>query len=144
MNKKQTSIFLVLILYVVIGLVAACLLFFMGTGRRHQSAFSPASIEAAEKKYIVEEKVEEVPVIVEEKEKVSYFKVTTTNRFSPLNVRIAPGLFSEIIGKLNPRSEAYVLEKGEEWSKIKTDTVEGYCSNQYLDFQEISKEDFPY
>lgn len=144
MNQKQVSIFLVLILYIVIGLMAACFLFFMGTGKRHQATFSPASIEAAEKKHIVEEKTEEAPIIVAEQEVIAYYKVTTTNRLSSLNVRIAPGLFSEIIGKLGPGSKAYVLEKGEGWSKIKTDTLEGYCFNQYLDFEEISKEDFPY
>lgn len=144
MNKKQVSIFAILLLYIVIGLVAACLLFFMGTGKRHQTTFSPASIEAAEKNHIVEEKSEETPVLIEEPVKITYYKVTTTNRFSPLNVRVTPGLFSEIIGKLSPGSKAYVLEKGEGWSKIKTDTLEGYCFNQYLDFEEISKEDFPY
>ena len=124
--------------------MAACFLFFMGTGKRHQAAFSPASIEADEKKYIIEEKTEDTPIIAEKPERTTYYKVTTTNRLSSLNVRIAPGLFSEIIGKLSPGSKAYVIEKGEGWSKIKTDTLEGYCFNQYLDFEEISKEDFPY
>lgn len=143
MNKKQVSILFLLVFYAVIGFTAAALLFFMGTGKKQKAAFSPATIEAAEKEHIVEEKIAP-EVVMEEKEPMLYYKVITTNRFTPLNVRVAPGLSSNIIGKLPPASTGYVLEKGEKWSKIKTNTQEGYCSNDYLSFEEISKEEFPY
>lgn len=143
MNKKQISILFALVFYTVIGVCAAGLLFFMGTGKKQKSAFSPASIEAAEKEHIVKENIPPV-IIPEEEAPVAYYKIITTNRFSSLNVRIAPGLSSKVIGKLPPGSIGYVLEKGEEWSKIKTDTQEGYCSNEYLSFEQISKGEFPY
>ena len=144
MNKKQASVVLTLILYIIIGIVAAAILFFIGTGKKKNSAFSPAAIEAAEKEHIIVESSEPEPAIPAQPEAVSYYKATTTNRLSFLHVRIAPGLTSDIIAKLPPATVAYVLEKGEEWSKIKTDTAEGYCYNKYLSFEQISKEEFPY
>ena len=113
-----------LIFYIIVGLTAAALLFFLGTGKKNQQAISPSSIEAAEKEVVIEE-IEE-PVVEEVKEVVHYYKFTTTNKITKLNVRSAPGLMSPVIDGLPPSSVGYVLEKGDDWTKIKTDTVEAF------------------
>ena len=142
MKKKQVSVLFLLIFYIVVGLTAAALLFFIGTGKKKQQAYSPSSIEAAEKEVIIVK--EEEPVVEEVIDVVHYYKFITTNKITKLNVRSAPGLMSPVIASFPPSSSGYVLEKGDDWTKIKTDTIEGYCSNLYLDFIEISQEEHPY
>lgn len=144
MKQKQVSVLFFLIFYVAVGLIAAAVLFFLGTGKKNQQAFSPSSIEAAEKEVVIERKEEPEEIVEAPAEPVHYYSFTTTNRITKLNVRSAPGLMSPVIGGFPPSSHGYVLEKGEDWSKIKTDNIEGYCSNLYLDFTEISKEEHPY
>ena len=147
MSKKQMTILISLVLYTTIGIAAAGLLFFIGSGKKQSSVFSPSSIEAAEKNIIIENPVEEIAEDLQTsstESSVVYYKFLTTNILTPLNVRTAPGMEAAIIATLPPSSSGYVLEKGEEWSKIKTDNLEGYCSNQYLQLEEISKEDYPY
>lgn len=142
MKKKQVSVLFLLIFYIIAGLTAAAVLFFIGTGKKKQQAYSPSSIEAAEKEVIIEK--EEEPVIEEVMEAVHYYKFITTNKITKLNVRSAPGLMSPVINSFSPSSSGYVIEMGDGWTKVKTDTVEGYCSNLYLDFIEISQEEHPY
>ena len=60
MNKKQIIILVSLVLYTTVGIIAAGLLFFMGSGKKEYSVFSPSSIEAAEKNVIIENPVEEI------------------------------------------------------------------------------------
>ena len=83
----------------------------------------------------------------EEYSKDAYYSYVTTNRYNRLNVRKDPSTEGEIIYKLAPGSRGYVLERGDKWSYIRTDKVDGYSSNTYLSFEELDKdklpEDFP-
>ena len=54
MNKKQISILISLVVYTIIGITAAGYLFFVGSSQKQIPAFSPSSIEAAEKDMIIE------------------------------------------------------------------------------------------
>ena len=75
-------------------------------------------------------------------EEVHYYAFTTTNKVSILHVRKEPSMDAEIIFRLPPASTGYVLERGESWSLIQTPEISGYCNNGYLDFQEVSEEEY--
>lgn len=112
-------------------------------------ATSEASAETSEE-IVVEETVstEEVSseevVETETDEEIAYYSYTTNNTSAILRVREEPSINSTVLQKLNPGSKGYVLEKGEEWCKVVTaDNVVGYCSTEFLDLEEIDKEDFP-
>lgn len=51
-----------------------------------------------------------------------------------LNIRISADGNSEVIGKLYAGSGGTVLERGAEWTKISSGSVEGYAATQYLLF----------
>ena len=51
-----------------------------------------------------------------------------------LNIRKAGDLNSEIVGKMKKGNIATVLEKGSEWSKVKSGNATGYVKNDYLVF----------
>lgn len=53
-----------------------------------------------------------------------------------LNIRKKGSLNAKIIGKMKKGNMAEVLEKGQEWSKIKSGSVTGYVKNDYLVFGE--------
>lgn len=152
MTKKQLSLLITLFIYVLIGLAAAGILFLMGTGKINpnaKAADSPAVIELNEKEAIAQANEEAALREAEsaqasEDETTHYYRFTTTNRLTGLNVRLSPNLEATVIGRLSPGSTGYILEKGESWSKIKTDTLEGYASNEYLNLEEISKDEHPY
>lgn len=71
-----------------------------------------------------------------------YYSFITTNVKGSLHVRIQPGMDAQIIARLSPGTAGYVLERGEDWSLVKASDVTGYVSNQYLQFQEIPREEY--
>ncbi len=48
-----------------------------------------------------------------------------------LNVRTEPSDEAELAGKLHKGASADILEKGEEWTKISSGSVEGYVKNEF-------------
>lgn len=55
---------------------------------------------------------------------------------STLNVRAEGNPEAEIVGKIYRDCGGIVLERGEEWSKIESGDLVGWCSNDYLLFDE--------
>ncbi len=53
-----------------------------------------------------------------------------------LNIRSEAKQDAEVVGKLYKNSYAEVVDKGEEWTKIKSGLVEGYVNNEYLYFDD--------
>lgn len=53
-----------------------------------------------------------------------------------LNVRSEPDADSEKVGKLYKDCGGTILERGEEWTKLQSGKVIGWCSNEYLLFDE--------
>ena len=51
-----------------------------------------------------------------------------------LNIRAEASQDSQVVGKLYPGSGGDVLERGAEWTKISSGSVEGYVANQYIVF----------
>ncbi len=76
--------------------------------------------------------------------KVHYYRFKVINIDSSLRVRDKGSFSGKVIARFKNGREGYVLEKGEEWSKIvtKEGTFTGYCYNDYLEFTEISKDEF--
>ena len=48
-----------------------------------------------------------------------------------LNIRTEPSDEAELAGKLHKGASAEILEKGEEWAKISSGSVEGYVKNEF-------------
>lgn len=57
-----------------------------------------------------------------------------------LPVRTEASRDSKTVGKLYPGSYADILERGEEWSKIKSGNVEGYIQNMYVCFDDEAED----
>lgn len=60
--------------------------------------------------------------------------IKTSNK-GPLNMRKSDSGKSEIITRIPYQTTVEVLEKGDEWSKVKYDDAMGYVMTKYLDFQ---------
>lgn len=53
-----------------------------------------------------------------------------------LNIRKSPTTKSEVIGKMKKGNMASVLDKQEKWTKVKSGSVTGYVSNDYLVYED--------
>ena len=84
---------------------------------------------------VVEDTVEDVVVVVpptpEQLEKTEWLNYMMPNVEEYVNVRVEPSTEAAIAGKLEKGDRAAVLEKGAEWTKIKSGNLVGYVSNQY-------------
>ena len=84
------------------------------------------------------------PVKAETKEetilnKTDWSTMAAANVEGYANIRSAANADSEIVGVLMPGYAVTVTEKGDEWSKISSNGVEGYIKNEYLVFGEEAK-----
>lgn len=57
-----------------------------------------------------------------------------------VNIRKGPGTDTERIGLLYRGGAADILERGEEWTKVRSGEVEGYIYNKYLLFDDEARE----
>lgn len=64
----------------------------------------------------------------------TYEQQAVANVKTSLNIRKASGTDTEVIGKMEKGNIGSVLKKGKNWTKIKSGTVTGYVSNDYLIF----------
>lgn len=84
------------------------------------------------------------PVKAETKEetilnKTDWSTMAAANVEEYANIRSEANADSEIVGVLMPGYAVTVTEKGDEWSKISSNGVEGYIKNEYLVFGEEAK-----
>lgn len=56
-----------------------------------------------------------------------------------LNIRAEASEEAELLGKLRKGDMADILERGEEWSRISSGSVEGYVKNEYCVFDEAAE-----
>lgn len=75
----------------------------------------------------------------EKEEKSKWADKVMANVDDKLNVRGEASEESELVGKLYKGAVADVVEKGDEWSRIKSGNVEGYVKNEYCVFAEDAK-----
>ena len=91
-----------------------------------------------------EEPVEEEPAAEETPEpenETKYYSFTSINSTTILHMREEPDLKAKSIYQLKPGTKGYVMELGDDWSRVYAKGEVGYCSNEFLSLTEISKED---
>ena len=76
---------------------------------------------------------------VSEEEKLWADRVIA-NVTSGLNVRKGPSSDAAVVGNMEPGAYGVVVEKGEEWTKIISGTVEGYIATKYCLFGEEARD----
>ena len=151
MNKNKFYLLSVMAFYIAAGVLACVFFFFRGAPLSGDEASSlpvshdikpelsqstlPEASDAASEADLKETTSESEPV---------YYAFTTLNRESFLHVRQEPGLDAPIIARFSPGTTGYVLEKGAAWSLVRSGDITGYVFNEYLDFQEIPKEEYPF
>jgi len=72
-----------------------------------------------------------------------YYAFTTLNTTTSLHVREGASMEAKIIARLSPGVTGYVLEKGPVWSLVDAGGIVGYIFNEYLEFREIPREEYP-
>lgn len=161
MNKDKFFLLSVMSFYIAAGVLACVFFFFRGSSLLGNEASSqsvlnnikpelsqfilPETTEAPQETAdALPDALEAVPETdpVETTPEPVYYAFTTLNTRSTLNVRQEPGPDARIIARFSPGTTGYVLEKGSEWSLVRSGDITGYVSNEYLDFREISEEEY--
>ena len=71
-----------------------------------------------------------------------FYSFKTNNTDTRLRMRREPGEDAKIIYELKPGSTGYVIELGDDWSKVAAYGHEGYCANEFLTMTEITEEEY--
>ncbi|MBQ7563434.1 MAG: SH3 domain-containing protein [Lachnospiraceae bacterium] len=71
---------------------------------------------------------------------ISYERLVMANVLEAVNIREEASENSAIIGKLYKGCGGEIIEKGDDWTRLKTGEVTGYVSNDYLLFGEEAAE----
>jgi hypothetical protein len=110
-------------------------------------------IEEPEPEPVVEEQTVEEPVVEEPAEEepeeettvdedVTYY-VYTVKGASWLNIRSEEGKDNDPVATIPRGYKGYVVEMTGHWTLLCADGYIGYCSDSYLELEEIAPEDFP-
>ena len=71
-----------------------------------------------------------------------YYSFKTNNTDTILRMREEPGEDARVIYEIRPGSTGYVIDLGDEWSKVSIRGHEGYCANEFLTMTEISEDEY--
>ncbi len=147
MNKDKYFLLSVMGFYIAAGVLACVFFFFRGSSLSgNETSALPETTEPSQETVAV---VPEASDAVLETDPVEtapepvYYAFTTLNLYTSLNVREKPDPEALIIARFSPGTTGYVLEQGAEWSLVRSGDVTGYVSNEYLDFREIPKDEYP-
>ncbi|SFN82693.1 hypothetical protein SAMN05216351_101293 [Pseudobutyrivibrio sp. JW11] len=91
---------------------------------------------------VVEEPAEEEPEEETVDEDVTYY-VYTVKGASWLNIRSEEGKDNDPVATIPRGYKGYVVEMTGHWTLLCADGYIGYCSDSYLELEEIAPEDFP-
>lgn len=72
-----------------------------------------------------------------------YYKFKVTTSIHHLRVRKEPDMDATILYYFEKGEEGYILENLGEWSLVTDGTRVGYCSNEYLNLTELTKDELP-
>ncbi len=108
-----------------------------------EEAATEESEEVPTTEEIIEEAVSEEKSAPVKENSVEYYSFIANNTKGRLNVRKAPDIRSKVVYSIMPGTKGYVLDIGDEWTRVSVDEKTGYCSNEYLTMSEISEEEFP-
>ena len=116
------------------------------TEEASEEASEEATEEASEEEEEISEPSEEASETEPEEipaEKEEYFSFSViTGGAKNLNMREAPDINSKVVYVIPYSASGFVLEIGDEWSKVRCNGFEGYCSNEFINMTEISKEEY--
>lgn len=158
MKKNKFFLFSVMSFYVVAGVLACCFFFLRGSSLSGNAAVTQPDLYEIKPELSQAAVPETTEIIMEttaaepestsepvetEPERV-YYSFTTLNINGPLHVREAASMNAQVIARFSPGITGYVLEKGPVWSLVQSGDIAGYVFNEYLDFQEIPKEEYPF
>lgn len=154
MNKDRSIILAAILFLLVSGSAVGVLRYVMDNKKETTLSVDwsiPDTTEVPKETETVEEppKVESEPAkepYIEEsytEEKQSYYRFTVAALKSFLNCRATPDKKGKVVGRLKSGAQGYVLETGDDWILITTGKVTGYVSGEYIELEEISKEEFP-
>lgn len=152
MNKNKFYLLSVMSFYIAAGVFACAFFFFRGSslsGNEGSSLSVFNNIEPELSQSVLPEasdavsEAASVEATPEPEPEPVYYAFTTLNIHSSLHVRQEPGLEARIIARFSPGTTGYVLEQGSTWSLVRSGDITGYVSNEYLDLQEIPKEEYP-
>ncbi len=147
-TKKTKAIFLAaMAFYAAVGIIACGFLFANGSSLPSAPAAAVESPYDIKPELLASQAPEETPKPTPEPEEepsreADAYYLYEVVPVSALNVRVAPGMQSDILFTVTTGTAGIVLEKGETWSQIKTPLGEGYASNRYLEFTEVSREEY--
>lgn len=104
-----------------------------------EAAQAAKETEAAEAAQVAKE-AEAAEVAQAAEEEVSEWATKLMpNVEGSLNIRAEASEESDVVGKLYKGAVADIVERGEEWSKISSGSVEGYVKNEYCVFDEAAE-----
>jgi len=72
-----------------------------------------------------------------------YYAFTANNSAGRLNIRKEPSTRAKIVGRMHPGDTGFILDIGDEWSRVSVEETKGYCANEYLSIREIKEEEYP-
>ena len=98
-------------------------------------------VAVVEEEPVVEEESVEEPV-EEPEEEVQYFKYKVKDA-SWLHIRAMQGMDNDPVGKLPRGYTGYVVKMTGHWTLLCADGYIGYCSDTYLELEEIDESEFP-
>jgi len=151
-TKKSKFIFLAaMAFYALVGISACGFLFANGSSLQSIPAAATESPYDIKPELLASQTPEETPEPEETSEpepeeassgEADAYYLYEVIPVSVLNVRMAPDMQSNILFTVTTGTSGIVLEKGETWSHIKTPRGEGYAYNLYLEFTEVSREEY--
>lgn len=164
MKKNKFFLFSIMAFYIGAGALACCFFFLRGSSLSGNAAVTqtelyeikpelsqaaiPESTEILlETTAAVEETLPaptETETETEPEPEPVYYAFTTLNINGSLHVREGASMNAKIVARFAPGITGYVLEKGPVWSLVQSGDIIGYVFNEYLDFREIPKEEYPF
>ncbi len=148
-TKKSKFIFLAaMAFYALVGISACGFLFANGSSLQSIPAAATESPYDIKPELLASQtpeetsKPEETPEPEPEPEEADTYYLYEVLPVSVLNIRVAPDMQSDILFTVTTGTDGIVLERGETWSHIKTPRGEGYAYNLYLEFTEVSREEY--
>lgn len=136
LNQKLTKY------YILMGSLAFCLPTFFGLKAYADTASDLLNAESVGSSVVLntnaynDANTANLGIEVSDEDEIASTDLVMVALTSTLNVRAEGNIDSEIVGRIYRDCGGIVLERGEEWSLIESGDLVGWCSNQYLLFDE--------
>lgn len=167
MNTKKVTI-IVLTIYIVLGIITAVIYALFGSflskrdervveytidsgeseaiSANQETALSADAVLENTQEETTEENAEALEETVSPLDadiETHYYKFKAATEKTRLNIRREASDTAKIVGHFRRDEVGYVLEKGDDWSLVTNGDKTGYVSNEFVEFIEISQEEYP-